>query len=75
MAANFKVRKMYSAFERTDGSKYPIEIIMVPLKERMNQAILELNILLLTAERITQTIDDCKFSCQNKCSFLRRHMT
>ena len=25
-----------------------------------------------TAERITETIDDCKFSCQNKYSTLQR---
>ena len=31
--------------------------IMVPLKERINQSFLEINILLLTAERIAQTID------------------
>ena len=34
MAANFNVRKMYSAVERMDGYEYSIKIIIVPLKER-----------------------------------------
>ena len=45
MAADFNVRKMCSAFERMDGCECAIEIIMVPF--------LEINVLLLTAERIT----------------------
>ena len=29
-------------------------------------------IIVPTAERIPQTIDDCKFSCQNKCNTIQR---
>ena len=54
-AANFNVRKMYSAFERMDGCESSIEITMVPLNKRIagTNPFLEINILLLTAERIT----------------------
>ena len=36
------------------------------------QPFLEINILLLTAEKTTQTMDDCKFSRQNKYITLQR---
>ena len=36
MAAGFNVRKMYSTVKRIDGCKYFIEIIIVPLKERID---------------------------------------
>ena len=54
-AANFNVRKMYSDFERIDGCECSIEITIVPLKERKARTspFLEINILLLTAERIS----------------------
>ena len=45
---------------------------MVPLKERMNQFFMEINIILLTIESIAQTIDDCKFSRKDKYSTLQR---
>ena len=35
MIAGFNVRKIYNAVERVDGCEYCLEIIMVPLKERM----------------------------------------
>ena len=46
---------MYSAFEWMDGCECSIEIIMVPLKECVTgtNSFLEINMLLLTAERIT----------------------
>ena len=54
-----------------DGCKYFIETIMVPLKERITRTNFFGN-KHATAERITQTMDDCKFSCQNKYSTLER---
>ena len=62
---------MYCTIERMDGCKYSIETIMVPLKERTTRA----NCFFLNdhiaAERIAQTMNDCKFSCQNKYSTLQ----
>ena len=52
-----------------DGCKYFIETIMVPLKERITRTNFFGN-KHATAERITQTMDDSKFSCQNKYSTL-----
>ena len=53
-----------------DDWEYCIEIIMV-LYERTNDTKVYGN-KHATVERITQTIDDCKFSCQNKNSTLER---
>ena len=38
MTAGFNVRKMYNALERMDGCEYSIELIMVPLKERIAES-------------------------------------
>ena len=35
MAANVNVRKIYLTVERMDGCQSSIEIVIVPLKERM----------------------------------------
>ena len=35
MTANVNVRKIYLTVERMDGCKSSIEIVIVPLKERM----------------------------------------
>ena len=45
-----------------DGCEYSVEVIIVPLKERMRETnfFLEINI-----SGIAQTMDDCKISCQN----------
>ena len=54
-----------------NGYEYSIELAMVPLKDQ----IARINFFWekhTTAERITQTMDDCKFSRQNKYSTLRR---
>ena len=56
---------MYSTVERMDGCNYSIELINVPLKERPAGTNFFGN-KHTTAERITQTMDDCKFSRQNK---------
>ena len=60
---------MYSTVERIDGWEYSLEIIIVPLKERIT----ETNVFgskYAIAERIAQTMDDCKVSRQNKYSIL-----
>ena len=61
---------MHNAVEIMDGCEYSIKIIIVPLKERMEPVYVGDEH--TTAERITLTKNDCKFSCQNKYStFLR----
>ena len=39
MTANLNVRKIYSVVERMDGCEYSLEIIIVPLKEHITEAI------------------------------------
>ena len=48
-----------------------LEIIIVPLKERITGTNVSRN-KHSTTGRTTQTINDCKFSCQNKYSVLQR---
>ena len=71
MAPSFNVRKMYSTVKRMDGCEYFIEIITVSLKDLI-AAINYFENKLITAEKIIQTMDDCKFSCQNKYSTPQR---
>ena len=49
MATNFNIRKMYSTVGKMDGCESSIEMIVVPLKERIAviDFFLETNILLL----------------------------
>ena len=59
---------MYSPIERMGGCEYSIEIIIV-----LNEHTTDTNCFgnkHATVERITQTMDDCKLSCQNKNSTL-----
>ena len=75
MAANFNVSKMYSTVEIMDGCKYYRKIIIVILKERIAGSIFFYYYYFgkkHTVELITQTINDCKLFCQNKCSTLQR---
>ena len=65
MAASFNVRKMYSTVERIDECEYSLEIIIVPLKERINEMNFFWNKHIIV-EKITQTMDGCNISCQNK---------
>ena len=65
MTANFNVRKIYSAVEGMNGCEYSLEIIIVPLKERITETNFFGNKHTI-AERIAQTMDDCKISRQNK---------
>ena len=58
---------MYITGERMDVCKYFIEMIAVRLKKRF---LFEKKH--ATAERITQTKDDCNSSCQSKYSTLQR---
>ena len=52
-----------------DGCGYSLEIIIVPLKERMTETnFLKNNY--ATTENIVRTIGDCKISRQNKYSIL-----
>ena len=44
MNENVNVRKIYSTIERMNGWKSSIEIIIIPLKERMATAFLEIKI-------------------------------
>ena len=37
MTANFNIKKIYNAVEGIDGYEYSLEIIIVPLKERMTE--------------------------------------
>ena len=62
---------MYSTVKRMDGCEYFIEIITVSLKDLI-AAINYFENKLITAEKIIQTMDDCKFSCQNKYSTTQR---
>ena len=55
---------MYSAIERMDTCEYSLEIITVPLKERITGINFFFANKHTTAERITQTMDECKFSRQ-----------
>ena len=71
MAANFNVRKMYSTVKRMDGSESVIEIIIVTLKECIARTNFFGN-KHRSAAKIIQTMDDCKFSCQNKYSTPQR---
>ena len=54
-----------------DGCEYSIEIIIITLKERMTEANTFGN-KNTTAEKITQTMDNCNISLLNKYSILRR---
>ena len=69
MNENVNIRKIYSTVERMNGWKSSIEIIIIPLKERMATAFLgnkDTN-----AERITLAIDDCKIYREiNTVSFI-----
>ena len=49
MTANFNIKKIYNAVEGIDGYEYSLEIIIVPLKERMTETnfFTQINILLL----------------------------
>ena len=65
MAANFNVRKIRHTVQRMHGCEYSIEIIIVPLKDRIT----ETNFFMwgtggdkYSAERITQTIIPWKVS-------------
>ena len=57
---------MYITGERMDVCEYSIEMIIVRLKTAFFWKKHG------TAERITQTMDDCNSSCQNKYSTLQR---
>ena len=61
---------MCSTVERMDGCENSAEIIIVPLKERIAGINFFFGDKHTTAERITQTMNDCKFSCQSKYSTL-----
>ena len=69
MAANFSIRKMYSTGEKLDGCDYSIEIIIVPLKERVAGTNFYGDKHTI-AEGTTKTMDNCNFSRQNKYSTL-----
>ena len=56
---------MYSTIEKLDGCEYCLEIIIVPLEERITRTNFFGNNH-FTAERITQTMDGSKVSCQSK---------
>ena len=64
MAASFNVRKMYSTVKRMDDCEYSLEIIIVPIKERITEINFFGNKHIV--EKIAQTMDDCNISCQNK---------
>ena len=70
MAANFNLIKVYSTVEMMGGCEYSLGIIIVTLEERIVGTNFFRN--KQSAERITQTMDDFKFSCQNKYSALQR---
>ena len=62
---------MYSTIERMGGCVHSIETIIVPLKDHITRTNFFGN-KHTTAEKITQTMNDCKFSYQNKYSTLQR---
>ena len=69
MTANFNVRKMCRTVEVMDGCENSLEIIIVPLNERIT----EINFFgnkQTIAEIIAQTLNDCKISRQDKYSIL-----
>ena len=66
---NFNVKKMYSTVEKMADCEYSLEIITVPLQERIMKSTFFGNKNTIV-ERIAQIMDDCKISCQNKCSIL-----
>ena len=55
---------MYSAIERMDICEYFTETVIEPSRERIARTVFGNKC--TTAERITQIMDDCKFSCQNR---------
>ena len=69
MATNFNVRKIYITAERIDGCWHFLEIIITPLEERITENNFFLNKHTI-AERIAETMDDCKIYRQNKHSIL-----
>ena len=69
MAPKFNVRKMYSTADK-NGWLRVLCIIIVPLKKRISGTNFFEN-KHCTAGRITETMNDCKFSCQNKYSALQ----
>lgn len=66
---------MFSNVERMDGWKNSEETVIVPLNERIVGTIF-FGYKHTTAERVTQTTDDCSFFCQNEYSFcdINRYM-
>ena len=62
---------MYGTIERMNDCEYSIEMIIAPLQKRMAGTNFFGN-KHITAERINQTMKDCKFSRQNKYRTLQR---
>ena len=69
MAVDFNVRK-FTYRDRMGGYEYSIELIKY-LERTHCQNQLLFGKKHTTAERTSQTMADCKFSCQNKYSSLR----
>ena len=71
MAANFSVIKTYSAVGKMDGCNSFIEVIIVSFKE----CIIKLTFFgnkHTIVEKITETMDDCEISLQNKYCIIQR---
>ena len=56
---------MYSTVETMNDCEYSVEITIEPLKERIDRTNFCGN-KYTTDERITQTMEECKFSCKKK---------
>ena len=63
---------MHSTIERMDGCGDSIEVIAVPLKERIAGTCFFFGNKHPVAERISETMVDCQSSCRNKYITVQR---